>query len=87
MVMICELKPNILSFKDNEIINNKVCTKYLSFNDILSSVYDYIGKYVRDIKLGLQMHSLFELIDFSNPDYSGIDEFKKRKLGFIACFF
>ncbi|MCI9110325.1 MAG: UvrD-helicase domain-containing protein [Bacilli bacterium] len=143
MVMICELKPNILSFKDNGIINNEVRTKYLSFNDMLSSVSDYIGKYVRNvninelgltkdynltkksnyrenleltddvivvneyegeakeifnkrfskdnhslyskeeannIKLGLQMHSLFELIDFSNPDYSGIDEFKKRKV-------
>ena len=146
MVMICELKPNILSFKDNGIINNEVRQKYLSFNDMLSSVSDYIGKYVRNvdinklgltkdynltkksnykeslelsddvivvneyageakeiinkrfskdnhslysreeasnIKLGLEMHSLFELIDFSNPDYSGVDEFKKRK---VECF-
>lgn len=146
MVMICELKPNILSFKDNGIINNEVRTKYLSFNDMLSSVSDYIGKYVKNIdtselgltkdynltktsnykenleltddvivvneykgesrevvskrfskdnhslyskeeasniKLGLQMHSLFELIDFSNPDYSSVDEFKKRK---VECF-
>lgn len=143
MVMITELKPNILSFKDNGIINNEVRTKYLSFNDILSSVSSYIDKYVKNIdinelgltkdynltkksnykeslrltddailvneyegeakeiinkrfskdnhilyskeeanniKLGLEMHSLFELIDFYNPDYSGIDEFKKKKI-------
>ncbi len=143
MIMICELKPNILSFKDNGIINDEVRSKYLSFNDMLSSVSDYIGNYVRNvnindlgltkdynltkkanykesleltddvifvneyegeakeiinkrfskdnhglyskaeynnINLGLQMHSLFELIDFSNPDYSGVDDFKKFKI-------
>lgn len=143
IIMVTELKPNILSFKDNGIINNEVRSKYLSFGDMLSSVSDYIGKYVKNVcvddlgltkdynltkrsnykekfevslnvlevneyegkskeivsqrfskdnhslyskeesknmALGIEMHSLFEMIDFVNPDYSGLDDYKKVKI-------
>lgn len=51
MIMVTSLKPNILSFKDGSCINNETREKYLSFNDILSSVENVLIPYIKNIDL------------------------------------
>lgn len=140
MILVTNLEKNELAYKDNGIINNEVRLKYLSFRDMLNSVYDYIKKYMynidleslgltkdynltkvssslnngdvttklnveeisinnelvtnerfsknisklqtkeeqTNIKLGLRMHYLLEITDFTNPDYRDFNDFEKN---------
>ena len=50
IIMVTELKQSLI-FKDNGVIDDGCRGKYMSFNDILSSIYEYISSYVRDISL------------------------------------
>lgn len=142
MIMVGSFKPNLLSYKEDGVINEETRERYLSFNDIMNSIYDYIAPYMIDVDisslnltkdynltkqsnykdnlkesstfeikeyepnateiktdrfsknvhslhtkeekenilLGLEMHELFEQIDFSNPDYTGVSDYKKGKI-------
>lgn len=51
MIIITSLKSNPLSFKENGVINTLVRGKYNSFNDIMSSVKEYISPYIKEIEL------------------------------------
>ncbi len=73
---------------DNIIINNNtklqvedyICNKEIISNKkiskVASKIYDKEEK--KNIELGLKMHYLFEITDFSNPDYSNMNEFEKN---------
>jgi len=142
MIMITELKPNILAYKDNGIIDDETRLKYMSFSDLLNSVADSLEPYIKNIELkdlnltkdynfkkksnfknklslkeklevneyvndikkiesvrlsknihklrtkeetknikfGLKVHELLEMIDFNNPDYSYMNTFEKQKI-------
>ncbi len=142
MIAVLPLEENILASKDNGVINDEVRKKYMSFKDMLDSVYNVLTPYIKDvdkdklnltkdylkkkkltndyevndsekiivnelniktkeiesahfskeahalyskddkhnIDLGLRMHSLFELINFENPDYSNMSDFEKTKI-------
>ena len=51
MIFVTSLKENILAYKDHEVIDNNTRSKYRSFNDILSSIYKYISKYIVNINI------------------------------------
>ena len=142
IIMVTELNPNVLSFKENGVINDEVRESYMSFNDILNSICNYITPYVtniniddlnltkdynltkkknyketlktteiievneyspiietiveekfsktthklqtkeekQNINLGLEMHKLFELTDFNNPNYTNLNNYQREKI-------
>ena len=142
IIMVTELSQNALSFKENGVINDEVRESYMSFNDILNSIYNYITPYITTINIddlnltkdynltkkkkykealktkekievneyipntkeiieekfskithklqtkeeknniiqGLEMHKLFELTDFNNPDYTNMNTYQKDKV-------
>ncbi len=51
MILVTQLEPNLLSFKSNGVINDVTREKYLSFSDMLNSVYNYILPYVKEVDI------------------------------------
>ena len=49
MIFVTSLYENVLAYKDGEVIDNNTRSKYKSFNDVLSSIYKYINKYIINI--------------------------------------
>ena len=142
VIIVVPLEENILASNVEGVINDEVRKKYMSFKDMLDSVYHTLNPYIKEIDksnlnitkdylkkkklnnnykvintekiivneldiktkeienahfsktahvlyskedknnidLGLRMHSLFEMIDFNNPDYSDMSEFEKNKI-------
>ena len=142
MIIVLPLEENILASKKDGVIDDEVRRKYMSFKDMLDSVYNTLKPYVsnidknklnltksylfkkklnnnyeldninkievnelsiktknienahfskeahtlyskedsQNIELGLKMHSLLEMIDFDNPDYSEMSSFEKAKV-------
>ena len=51
MIMVTQLNPNILTYKDNGIIDDETRLKYMSFSDLLNSVSDSLYPYTKNIEL------------------------------------
>ena len=51
MIFITSLQENVLAYKDGEVIDDNTRSKYRSFNDLLSSIYKYIKKYITNISI------------------------------------
>lgn len=51
IIMVLELKENPLAYKDNGIIDDETRLKYLSFSDILNSVYPYLDQYIKNVNI------------------------------------
>lgn len=67
MIIVTSLNENILSYNDNGIIGDDIRLKYMSFKEILDSVYKVLEKYIVNIdieKLNLTKdYNLSKLVD------------------------
>lgn len=67
MIIVTSLKENILSYNDNGVIGNDIRLKYMSFKEILDSIYKTIEKYIINIdieKLNITKdYNLSKLVD------------------------
>ena len=51
MILVGSFEPNLLSFKTNGVVNDETRSNYLSFNDMLNSVYNYLTPYMKNIDI------------------------------------
>lgn len=51
IILVTHLEPNLLAYKENGVINDETRLNYLSFNDILSSIYNSLAKYMTSVDI------------------------------------
>ncbi len=87
IIFVGSLKDNILSYKDENIIDNNTRISYRSFLDILNSIYKYIKKYIINIdikSLGLtkeyNFHKESKSDIFDDGNYIEVNELDNNNL-------